>query len=88
MRAQTTLMIMLFIFVILARVLRFKDTKSNCTYEGTPISHGDTLMVDECTTCSCDDDTITCDIVSCPAIFCDAPLRFEGECCKLCPYSE
>ena len=57
-----------------------------CSYRGNIIFHGDSLAVDECTTCSCDNSTVKCDIKSCGPIWCEAPLTFEGECCELCPY--
>ena len=59
-----------------------------CSYRGTPILHGESLIVDECTVCSCDNSTVKCDIKSCGIIWCDAPLTFEGECCEVCPYCE
>ena len=59
-----------------------------CSYRGRPILHGESLLIDVCTTCSCDNYIVKCDIKSCPPIFCDKPLTFEGECCELCPYCE
>ena len=57
-----------------------------CSYRGTLILHADSLRVDECTTCLCDNATVKCDIKSCRQIWCDEPIKFEGECCDVCPH--
>ena len=56
-----------------------------CSYRGTPILHGNSLRLDECTICSCDNSTVKCDITSCPQLFCDEPVSLKGECCEICP---
>ena len=42
-------------------------------------------MVDECTTCECDNSTVRCAIKSCGQIWCDDPIKLEGLCCEVCP---
>ncbi|XP_072174093.1 uncharacterized protein [Diadema setosum] len=49
--------------------------------------HGDEWEVDDCTTCSCDNATLTCVIESCQPAFCPQPIKPTGECCFLCPYN-
>ena len=56
-----------------------------CSYRGTPILHGESLMVDECTTCECDNSTVRCAIKSCGHTWCDDPIKFDGQCCEVCP---
>ena len=56
-----------------------------CSYRGTPILHGESLMVDECTTCECDNSTVKCTIKSCGHTWCDDPIKFDGQCCEVCP---
>eukprot|EP00057_Strongylocentrotus_purpuratus_P020317 XP_011674791.1 PREDICTED: uncharacterized protein LOC100893890 isoform X2 [Strongylocentrotus purpuratus] len=58
-----------------------------CVYRGIPYLHGDSWKVDECTTCDCDNATVTCVIESCPPAFCAEPVKPDGECCFLCPYN-
>ncbi|XP_072042836.1 uncharacterized protein [Amphiura filiformis] len=57
-----------------------------CSYRGEIILHGDQLYINECTTCSCDNNTVKCDIKSCQPTFCDEPIGDPAECCDLCPY--
>ncbi|XP_072044610.1 uncharacterized protein [Amphiura filiformis] len=68
-----------------ARTAANKDLLA-CSYRGTIILHGDALVIDECTTCSCDDSTVKCDIKSCQPTFCDEPITDPDECCDFCPY--
>ncbi|XP_041471679.1 uncharacterized protein LOC121421111 isoform X1 [Lytechinus variegatus] len=58
-----------------------------CEYRGVPYVDSQTWDVDECTTCSCDNGTVTCVIVSCQPAFCTSPGKPEGYCCVLCPYN-
>ncbi|XP_030828655.1 uncharacterized protein LOC575485 isoform X2 [Strongylocentrotus purpuratus] len=58
-----------------------------CVYRGVPYLHDDSWAVDECTTCMCDNATVTCVIESCQPAFCAEPIKPEGECCYLCPYN-
>ena len=58
----------------------------DCAYRGHEFNHGESLQVDRCTLCSCNDGDIKCGIVDCPAIYCDNPTRYTGECCEICPY--
>ncbi|XP_072166826.1 uncharacterized protein [Diadema setosum] len=58
-----------------------------CVYRGSPYMHGDEWKVDDCTTCACDNATLTCVIESCQAAFCPDPIKPLGECCFLCPYN-
>ena len=57
-----------------------------CSYRGTAILHGESLLIDECTTCYCDNSTVKCDITACAHTWCDEPLKLEGQCCEPCPY--
>ncbi|XP_072045330.1 uncharacterized protein [Amphiura filiformis] len=57
-----------------------------CSYRGTLMLHGGDLVIDECTTCTCDNSTVKCDIKSCAPTFCDEPLVDPNICCDLCPY--
>ncbi|XP_072042842.1 uncharacterized protein [Amphiura filiformis] len=57
-----------------------------CSYRRVRMLHGDQLYIDECTTCSCDNSTVKCDIKSCPPTFCDEPIADPTECCDRCPY--
>ncbi len=57
-----------------------------CSYRGQIILHGDQLTIDVCTTCSCDNSTVKCDIKSCQPTFCPEPIQDPNECCDLCPY--
>ena len=58
----------------------------DCAYRGYEFNHGESLQVDRCTLCSCNDGDIKCGIVDCPAIHCENPTRYTGECCEICPY--
>ncbi|XP_072017984.1 uncharacterized protein [Amphiura filiformis] len=62
----------------------------NCSYRGTTILHGDHLRVDACTTCSCDDTTVRCDIESCQVVSCgnEEPITDPSKCCPRCPFTE
>ena len=73
------------LFVIAARKAASKDLLP-CSYRGTLFLHGNDLKIDECTTCSCDNSTVKCDIKSCQPTFCDEPITDPDECCDLCPY--
>ncbi|XP_072044611.1 uncharacterized protein [Amphiura filiformis] len=85
-----------FITVILLTCLFFAPCKSAktaankdllaCGYRGTILFHGDALVVDECTTCSCHNSAVKCDIKSCQPIFCNEPITDPDECCDYCPY--
>ncbi|XP_072044596.1 uncharacterized protein [Amphiura filiformis] len=68
-----------------ARTAASKDLLA-CSYRGTILLHGDALVIDECTTCSCDNSTVKCDIKSCQPTFCDEPITDPDECCDFCPY--
>ncbi|XP_030856056.1 cysteine-rich motor neuron 1 protein-like [Strongylocentrotus purpuratus] len=57
-----------------------------CVYRGIPYLHSEVWRVDECTTCSCDNSSITCVIESCQPVFCVEPLKLPGGCCFICPY--
>nr|XP_054761353.1 cysteine-rich motor neuron 1 protein-like [Lytechinus pictus] len=43
--------------------------------------------VDECTTCTCDNASVTCVIDSCQPAFCAEPIKPERSCCFVCPYN-
>ena len=57
-----------------------------CMVYGNELNHGESLQIDRCTLCSCNDSNIKCSIMDCPATFCNDPLVFTKECCALCPY--
>ena len=59
-----------------------------CVYRGIPYLHGEQWEVDECTTCDCNNATTTCVIESCQPAFCTEPIKPDGECCFLCPFSK
>ena len=58
----------------------------SCMVYGNEVNHGESLQVDHCTLCFCNDGSIKCSIKDCPRTFCNDPLVFTGECCGLCPY--
>ena len=58
-----------------------------CSYRRTPILHGESLAVDECTKCDCDNSTVICNLRQCPAISCssgEVPVLPNEECCRSC----
>ena len=42
----------------------------------------------ECSFCTCDNSTLLCQYESCQPLTCSNPVRFEGICCRACPYSK
>ncbi|XP_041472827.1 cysteine-rich motor neuron 1 protein-like [Lytechinus variegatus] len=58
-----------------------------CVYRGLPYLHSEKWAVDECTTCACDNASITCVIETCQPTLCDTPIKPEGICCNICSYS-
>ncbi len=57
-----------------------------CAYRGYILFHSDERVIDECTTCSCDNGTVRCNIRSCQPTFCHEPLTDPEECCDFCPF--
>ncbi|XP_063953209.1 uncharacterized protein LOC129257173 isoform X2 [Lytechinus pictus] len=58
-----------------------------CVYRGVPYMDSQSWAVDECTTCACNNATVTCVIESCQPAFCASPIKPDGACCYLCPYN-
>ena len=82
---SSNILITLYFFVMTESSGASSSGFQPCHYRGTPISHGDSLQVDQCTTCSCDNGVVDCDIIECPTLSCDKPIVYTGECCPICP---
>ena len=61
---------------------------SSCTFEGQTLEHGETLTIDECTSCICEDSVVTCQTMDCPATFCEDPVKLLSKCCPVCRISK
>ena len=58
-----------------------------CVYRGTDLVLGETLIVDDCTSCMCEEKNIRCEIRNCvslPPLYCMKPIDIDGECCDIC----
>jgi len=52
--------------------------------DGMHRSEGETWNPEECLTCQCTNHRKSCQLMYCPPIECDNPIKFPGFCCKLC----
>ncbi|XP_038044767.1 cysteine-rich motor neuron 1 protein-like isoform X1 [Patiria miniata] len=49
--------------------------------------HGETLKMTRCSSCTCNNSTLSCMFESCGPATCDNPVGFPGVCCPVCPYN-
>ncbi|XP_038044859.1 uncharacterized protein LOC119719457 [Patiria miniata] len=49
--------------------------------------HGETLKTTRCSSCTCNNSTLSCMFESCGPATCDNPVGFPGVCCPVCPYN-
>ncbi|XP_033624437.1 uncharacterized protein LOC117287918 isoform X2 [Asterias rubens] len=55
--------------------------------EGDIVQHGERYQMSECSFCECDNSTLSCQFETCPPLTCRNRIKFEGVCCKACPYN-
>ncbi|XP_071788224.1 uncharacterized protein [Asterias amurensis] len=51
------------------------------------VQHGERYQMSECSFCKCDNSTLSCQFETCPPLTCRNRIKFEGVCCKACPYN-
>ena len=94
---KTTCKSLLRVYLNLCSLYRFSSGSSSASREGfypcidfnRRISvHGETYLINDCTSCTCDNSTLYCTLLSCPPPGCRSPHRREGVCCRECPYSK
>ncbi|XP_072035074.1 uncharacterized protein [Amphiura filiformis] len=64
------------------------DVRGCVIHGGDLVLPGDVVDFNECTVCLCkNESTISCDVSPwpCPTTFCEMPVKFEDECCGICP---
>ncbi len=62
-----------------------------CIRHGKIFLHGETSRLDDCTTCVCDNSTLSCQFKSCPLpLQCSHSerIKLKGVCCQICPNSD
>ncbi|XP_053270331.1 thrombospondin-2 [Pleuronectes platessa] len=67
---------------------RDRDGEPWCLQDGRVYEQGEDWEVDSCTSCTCLEETVVCQQVSCPPVSCIYTSFIDGGCCPVCVNNE